>query len=95
LLVNLWRPPLGRALRPDAVEQLFVRLSSKVGFHVRPHMLRHSFASEVALTSKDPALVKELLGHASVRSTDVYLHARWDDMRKAVDAHNKATRTLP
>jgi integrase/recombinase XerD len=93
LLVNLWRPPLGRALSPDAVEQLFVRLSSKVGFHIRPHMLRHSFASEVALTSKDPALVKELLGHASVRSTDVYLHARWDDMRKAVDAHDKSTRT--
>lgn len=91
LLVNLWRAPLGRALRPDAVEQLFVRLSARVGFHVRPHMLRHSFASEVALTTKDPALVKELLGHASVRSTEVYLHARRDDMRAAVDGH--ATRT--
>lgn len=89
LLVNLWRPPLGRALRPDAVEQLFIRLSTKVGFYARPHMLRHSFASEVALTSKDPALVKELLGHASVRSSDVYLHARWDDMRAAVDAHER------
>ena len=30
--------------------------------------------------------MKELLGHASVASTDVYLHARWDDMRAAVDA---------
>ncbi len=85
LLVNLWRPPLGRALSLDAVEQLFVRLSGKVGFYVRPHMLRHSFASEVAQLTKDPALVKELLGHASVRSTDVYLHARWGDMRAAVD----------
>lgn len=92
LLVNLWRAPLGRALRPDAVEELFVRLSAKVGFHVRPHMLRHSFASEVALTTKDPALVKELLGHASVRSTDVYLHARWDDMRAAVDGLDRASR---
>lgn len=91
LLVNLWRPPLGRAVRPDAVEQLFVRLSSKAGFYARPHMLRHSFASEVALSSKDPALVKELLGHASVRSTDVYLHARWDDMRAAVDAHQRSS----
>jgi integrase/recombinase XerD len=89
LLVNLWRPPLGRAVGPDAVEQMFVRLSAKVGFYARPHMLRHSFASEVALTSKDPALVKELLGHASVRSTDVYMHARWDDMRRAVDAHQR------
>jgi integrase/recombinase XerD len=86
LLVNLWRPPLGRALRPDAVDELFVRLSARSGFHARPHMLRHSLASELALVTKDPALVKELLGHASVTSTDVYLHARWDDMRAAVDA---------
>jgi len=87
LLVNLWRAPLGRAVTPDAIERLFVRLSGRVGFRARPHMLRHSFASEVALATKDPALVKELLGHASVASTDVYLHARWDDMRAAVDGH--------
>jgi integrase/recombinase XerD len=90
LLVNQWRPPLGRALRLDMVEQLFVRLSARTGFRARPHMLRHSFASELALATKDPALVKELLGHASVTSTDVYMHARWDDMRAAVDAHVKA-----
>ena len=87
LLVNLWRPPLGRALRPDTVERLFVRLSAKVGFRARPHLLRHSFASEVAMLTKDPALVKELLGHHSVSSTDVYMHARWNDMRAAVDGH--------
>ncbi len=90
LLVNLWRAPLGRALSPDVVERLFVRLSAKAGFRARPHMLRHSFASEVALATKDPALVKELLGHASVTSTDVYLHSRWDDMRAAVEAHAQA-----
>jgi site-specific recombinase XerD len=87
LLVNLWRPPLGRALSPDGVERMFIRLSKKVGFRARPHMLRHSFASEVAAATKDPAIVKELLGHASVSSSDVYLHARWEDMRAAVDGH--------
>ncbi|MGO9219565.1 MAG: tyrosine-type recombinase/integrase [Streptosporangiaceae bacterium] len=86
LLVNLWRAPLGRALSPTSVEQLFVRLSDKTGFRARPHMLRHSFASEVALLTKDPAIVKELLGHASVSSTDVYLHSRWADMRAAVNS---------
>jgi len=44
----------------------------------------------VALLSKDPALVKELLGHASVSSSDVYLHARWEDMRAAVEGHTGA-----
>jgi len=51
-----------------------------------PHN-RHSFASEVAQATKDPALVKELLGHASVVSSDVYLHARWEDMRAAIDTY--------
>ncbi len=87
LVVNLWRPPLGRALRPEGVEELFVRLSARAGFRARPHMLRHSFASEVALATKDPALVKELLGHHSVVSSDVYMHSRWDDLRAAVDGH--------
>ena len=90
LLVNLWRSPLGRALTCDGVERLFVRLSAKVGFRARPHMLRHSFASEVAMATKDPALVKELLGHASVASTDVYLHSRWGDMRAAVESHGQS-----
>ncbi|MDA8282627.1 MAG: tyrosine-type recombinase/integrase [Actinomycetota bacterium] len=90
LLVNLWRAPLGRALSPNSLEELFVRLSAKVGFRAHPHMLRHSFASEVALLTKDPALVKELLGHASVTSTDVYLHSRWNDMRAAAEAHVRA-----
>jgi site-specific recombinase XerD len=87
LLVNLWRAPLGRALTANSVEQLFVRLSARTGVRVRPHMLRHSFASEVAVATKDPALVKELLGHATIASSDVYMHARWDDMRAAVEAH--------
>ena len=63
-----------------------MRLSAKAGLRARPHMLRHSFASEVALLTKDTAIVKELLGHASVSSTDVYLHSRWADMRAAVEA---------
>jgi integrase/recombinase XerD len=92
LLVNLYRAPVGHALSPDGVERLFVRLSARVGFRARPHMLRHSFASEVALATKDPALVKELLGHASIVSSDIYMHARWDDMRAAVEGQASARR---
>ncbi|MDA8356570.1 MAG: tyrosine-type recombinase/integrase [Actinomycetota bacterium] len=93
LFVNLWRAPIGHAMSCGAVDRLFVRLSAKVGFRARPHMLRHSFASEVALLTKDPALVKELLGHASVSSTHVYLHARWSDMRAAVDGQARTEHT--
>ena len=85
LLVNLWRAPLGRALSPDLGGAAVRAPVRQGGFRARPHMLRHSFASEVALLTKDPAIVKELLGHASVSSTDVYLHSRWADMRAAVE----------
>lgn len=95
VLVNLYRRPLGRAMSAGSVEELFVRLSAQVCFRARPHMLRHSFASEVALATKDPALVKELLGHASVASTDVYMHARWADMRAAIDGHAGAAGARP
>jgi integrase/recombinase XerD len=95
VLVNLFRAPLGRALSPGTVEQLFARLSARAGFRARPHMLRHSFASAVALATKDPALVKELLGHASVSSSNVYMHARWADMRAAVDAHARKEEVPP
>ena len=93
LLVNLWRAPR----RACAIAGARSSGSScgcrpRSGFRARPHMLRHSFASEVALATKDPAFVKELLGHASVASTDVYLHARWDDMRAAVEAHGQRGR---
>jgi site-specific recombinase XerC len=47
-------------------------------------ILRTSLITSSQAT-RDPALVKELLGHASVVSSDVYLHARWGDMRAAVD----------
>ncbi|MGQ0744628.1 MAG: tyrosine-type recombinase/integrase [Acidimicrobiales bacterium] len=95
VLVNLYRRFLGRAMSAGSVEELVVRLSAQVGFRARPHMLRHSFASEVALATKDPALVKELLGHASVASTDVYMHARWADMRAAIDGHAGAAGARP
>jgi hypothetical protein len=52
LLVDCYRPPLGQALSMGSVEELFVQLWAKVGFRACPHMLRHSFASEVALATR-------------------------------------------
>lgn len=74
LLVNLYRQPFGRALSPDSVEQLFVRLSALVGFRARPHMLRHSFASVWRWPQK--TRLGEGTARPRVGELDRRLHAR-------------------
>lgn len=61
--------------------------------HVHPHMLRHSFASHVLQSSGDLRAVQELLGHASIASTQVYTHLDFQALAKAYDqAHPRARR---
>jgi integrase/recombinase XerC len=61
--------------------------------HVHPHMLRHSFASHVLQSSGDLRAVQEMLGHASIASTQVYTHLDFQALAKAYDAaHPRARR---
>ncbi|MBK7473838.1 MAG: tyrosine recombinase XerC [Betaproteobacteria bacterium] len=54
--------------------------------HVHPHMLRHSFASHVLQSSGDLRAVQEMLGHASIASTQVYTHLDFQYLSKVYDA---------
>ncbi len=61
--------------------------------HVHPHMLRHSFASHVLQSSSDLRAVQELLGHASISTTQVYTQLDYQHLAKAYDAaHPRARR---
>ena len=60
---------------------------------VHPHMLRHSFASHVLQSSQDIRAVQELLGHASISTTQVYTRLDFQHLAKAYDAaHPRAKR---
>jgi integrase/recombinase XerC len=59
--------------------------------HVHPHMLRHSFASHVLQSSGDLRAVQEMLGHASISSTQVYTALDFQHLAEVYDkAHPRA-----
>lgn len=88
VFVNLFRVPLGAPLRPDAVGELLAAASRRAGLDrpVRPHQLRHAFASNVCDAGGGIDVVADLLGHASVSSSQVYAHPDPGRLRAAVDA---------
>ncbi len=53
---------------------------------VHPHLLRHSFASHVLQSSGDLRAVQEMLGHASITTTQVYTHLDFQYLSKIYDA---------
>lgn len=87
VLVNLFRDPVGAPMPPDAVNELVSALGRRGGLsrRVTPHQLRHGFAGNVVDAGGAVDELQELLGHASVHSTQVYLHPDPARLRAAVD----------
>ncbi|MGB3591649.1 MAG: tyrosine-type recombinase/integrase [Nonlabens sp.] len=79
----------GKKLYPSlvyrVVKSYFSRVSSKV--KISPHIIRHTFATHMLDEGADLNTVKELLGHSSLASTQVYTHM---SMTALKDAHKKA-----
>jgi site-specific recombinase XerD len=88
VFVNLFRGKLGAPMRPDAIGELMAAASRRAGLDVavRPHQLRHAYGSNVVDAGAGIDVVADLLGHAAVSSSQVYLHPDTSRMRAAVDA---------
>ena len=85
--------PAGQRVYPRLVQRTIKKWAAEKGISqdVHPHMLRHSFASHVLQSSGDLRAVQEMLGHASITSTQVYTHLDFQHLAKVYDvAHPRA-----
>jgi integrase/recombinase XerC len=83
----------GHRISPRAVQARVKRwaLRAGLGTALHPHVLRHSFASHVLQSSGDLRAVQEMLGHASIATTQVYTKLDFQHLAKVYDqAHPRA-----
>lgn len=69
----------------DNMKKLVDRLDLKLHFRVTCHTLRHSFASHLNDNGEDILVIQSLLGHASPRSTRIYIHPSEQRIRQALE----------
>jgi integrase/recombinase XerD len=80
----------GTRMHDGYLREMIKRRARRAGItkDVHPHMLRHTYATELYRESKDIRLVQKALGHASLATTMIYTHIVDDDMELAMRALN-------
>ena len=86
----------GERLTRQGLWQILKGYAKNIGLEkqVKPHTLRHSFATHMLNGGADLRSVQELLGHANISTTQIYTHLTSEHVRQAYDkAHPRAKQT--
>ena len=81
----------GNKLTVRSVDRLVKKYGLQEGMAMTPHTLRHSFATHLLENGADLLLIKEILGHASLSTTQKYTHVTAETMKRVYDkAHPRS-----
>lgn len=83
----------GEAFTGDYVSKIFKKACKAVGTDksIHFHSLRHSFASNLVQKGVNLYTIKELLGHSSISTTEVYAHLNMDALKEAIRTFDSST----
>lgn len=87
---DLWINYQGKPLSRISMFQI-----TKKYLNVSPHVLRHSFATSLVLGGADLRVVQELLGHASIVTTQIYTHIQKRDIQETIERFHPLSQKIP
>ena len=87
---NAWGED-GAQMKPRHIQQTLKRLGVAAGLSksITPHMFRHTYATELLNDGFNIREVQELLGHANIRTTEIYLHVNPQELREKIKKRHR------
>ncbi len=80
----------GHCLSPQSVRNMINQMvnDAAIPLHITPHMFRHSFATYLVNQDVDIRCIQEILGHSSIKTTEIYTHVNMTKQRSVLELKN-------
>lgn len=79
----------GERMTARSVEKIVKSAGQKIGIDLHPHMLRHTFATDLLNKGADLRMIQELLGHENLDTTQIYTHISNSRIKEVYDFSHK------